>query len=80
MREQEREAARRVRETERQRREKENKLLQDDIQSHLMACHTAELAAVEERYTAASRHIGLAHRQAEQVERVSRYYCDKMVW
>jgi hypothetical protein len=38
------------------------------IQSHLQTSHAAELAAVEQRYTSASRHIGLGHRQAQIVQ------------
>lgn len=39
-------------------------------QTHLQASHAAELAAVEQRYTTVSRHIGLGHRQAQQVQEV----------
>ncbi|CAI8002158.1 Centrosomal protein of 295 kDa [Geodia barretti] len=72
VREQEKEAARRARDAEREKREREKRLLQDNIQSHLQASHAAELAAVEQRYTSASRHIGLGHRQAQIVQQEER--------
>ena len=40
------------------------------LQSHLEASHAAELAAVEEKYTKVSKHIGLGHRQAQLVQEV----------
>jgi hypothetical protein len=72
VREQEKEAARRARDAEREKREREKRLLQDNIQSHLQASHAAELAAVEQKYTSASRHIGLGHRQAQIVQQEER--------
>ena len=44
------------------------------LQSHLLVSHAAELAAVQKRYTSATRHIGLAHRQAQKVELVHTMY------
>ena len=41
------------------------------LQTHLLASHAAELAAVQDRYSSAAKQIGLGHRQAQQVEKVN---------